>query len=65
MKHLTVAVALMLGGCFAMQVQETTLHNDSGGSIVCKQTGQGLISYSVGKSHYDECIQNAHTQGYK
>jgi hypothetical protein len=65
MKLFIVAVGLMLGGCFAVQVQETTLHNDSGGTMVCKQTGQGLISYSVGKSHYDDCIQSAHAQGYK
>ena len=65
MKPIPLLMTLLLAGCFAVPVQETTLHNSSGGTLVCKQTGQGLISYSVGKSHYEDCIEHAHAQGYQ
>ncbi len=56
--------ALVLGGCAAIPVQETTLRNANGGTVTCKQVGRGVISYGVGKSIYEDCITKAHTQGY-
>ncbi len=52
-------------GCFAIPVQETTLKNASGGSVTCKQTGEGLVSGPIGKQHYQDCIDKAHADGYQ
>lgn len=60
----TVAMAAILAGCAAIPVQETTLRNADGGTITCKQVGRGVVSYSVGKSLYEDCINKAHAQGY-
>lgn len=63
---LAMAPALaVLAGCMTVPVQELTLKNDSGGSVVCKQVGAGLISSSVGKSNFDDCVAKAHADGYK
>jgi uncharacterized lipoprotein YmbA len=59
-----ILVALSLGGCAAIPVQETTLRNANGGTVTCKQVGRGVISYGVGKALYDDCITKAHAQGY-
>lgn len=61
----TVAIAILLSGCAFVPVQEQTLKNASGGAITCKQVGTGLISSSVGKSRFDECVANAKTNGYQ
>lgn len=55
----------LLTGCAAIPVQETTLRNANGGAVTCKQTGRGLVSYGVGKSIYEDCINKAHAQGYQ
>jgi len=60
-----LALLLPLAGCFAIPVQEMTLKSDSGSTITCKQVGKGLISSSVGKADYDDCIAKAHAAGYK
>lgn len=52
-------------GCAAIPVQETTLRNASGGTVTCKQTGRGVVSYGVGKSIYEKCIEKAHADGYQ
>jgi hypothetical protein len=65
MKVLFYAVAAMVAGCAAIPVQETTLRNVDGGTVTCKQTGRGIVSYGVGKSLYQDCIDKAHAQGYK
>jgi hypothetical protein len=63
MKRLILAT-LLLCGCAAIPVQETTLRNANGGTVTCKQVGRGFVSYSAGKSIYDDCIAKAHAQGY-
>jgi hypothetical protein len=55
----------LLTGCAAIPVQETTLRNANGGTVTCKQTGRGLVSYEVGKSIYEDCIAKAHADGYQ
>jgi hypothetical protein len=61
----TIAIAAMLSGCAFVPVQEQTLKNANGGTITCKQVGTGLISSSVGKSRFDECVANAKANGYQ
>lgn len=62
---LAIALAGSLAGCAAIPVQETTLRNANGGSVTCKQVGRGFVSYSVGKSEYEKCIDKAHVDGYQ
>lgn len=52
-------------GCATIPVQERTLVNGKGGSVTCKQVGSGVVSYGVGKKIYDDCIAQAHAQGYQ
>jgi hypothetical protein len=59
------AAVLLLFGCAAIPVQETTLRNANGGSVTCKQVGRGVVSYGVGKSIYEDCIAKAHAAGYQ
>jgi hypothetical protein len=61
----TVVIAIILSGCAFVPVQEQALKNVSGGAITCKQVGAGLISSSVGKSRFDECVANAKASGYQ
>jgi hypothetical protein len=61
----TVAIAIVLSGCAFVPVQEQVLKNSSGGSVTCKQVGTGLVSSSVGKSRFDECVANAKASGYQ
>ena len=35
------------------------------GTVTCKQVGRGIISYGVGKSLYQDCIDKAHANGYQ
>ena len=65
MKVAGIAVLVLLSGCAAIPVQETTLGNDNGGSVTCKQVGRGIVSYGVGKSIYEKCIDKAHADGYR
>jgi hypothetical protein len=58
------AAAIMMGGCAAIPVQQTTLTKPEGGSVTCKQVGRGVVSYSVGKSIYEDCIAKAKADGY-
>lgn len=58
------AAAVLLAGCAAIPVQQTTLVNVNGGSVTCKEVGRGIISYGVGKSIYNDCIAKAHADGY-
>jgi len=60
-----VAIAVVLSGCAFVPVQEQTLKNANGGVITCKQVGTGLMSSSVGKSRFDECVANAKANGYQ
>jgi len=60
-----VSIAIVLSGCAFVPVQEQTLKNASGGEIRCQQVGTGLISSSVGKSRFDECVANAKASGYQ
>jgi hypothetical protein len=62
---LILTSVLVLAGCAAIPVQETTLRNANGGTVTCKQVGRGLVSYEVGKSTYEDCIAKAHAQGYQ
>jgi hypothetical protein len=64
MKFAVFAAVVLLGGCAAIPVQQTTLVNGDGGSVTCKQVGRGIISYGVGKSIYNDCIAKARAQGY-
>jgi hypothetical protein len=65
MRSMFVIVAAFIAGCAAIPVQETTLRNANGGSVTCKQTGRGVVSYGVGKSIYEKCIDKAHADGYQ
>jgi hypothetical protein len=65
MRYCYIVGLLMLSGCAAIPVKETTLRNANGGTVTCKQTGRGVISYSVGKSVYQDCIDKAHADGYQ
>jgi len=59
------ALALVLGGCALVEVQDQTLKNASGGEITCKQVGTGVFSSSIGKSRFDDCVAKARAQGYQ
>lgn len=65
MNILCLAYLVLLAGCAAIPVQETTLKNANGGSVTCKQVGRGIVSYGVGKSIYQNCIDKAHADGYQ
>jgi hypothetical protein len=58
-------VLLLVAGCAAIPVQETTLRNANGGTVTCKQVGRGVVSYGVGKSIYEKCVDKAHADGYQ
>ena len=64
MREVIVLFAVLVAGCAAIPVQETTLRNGSGGSVTCKQVGRGIVSYGIGKSIYQQCIDKAHADGY-
>jgi hypothetical protein len=59
-----LTVCGLIAGCSAIPVQETTLVNENGGSVTCKQVGRGVVSYGVGKSIYEDCVAKAKAQGY-
>jgi hypothetical protein len=56
---------VMLGGCALIPVQDQTLKNDAGASIICHQVGRGVVSYWVGKSSFESCVEKARAEGYK
>jgi hypothetical protein len=58
-------LALVLGGCALVPVQDQTLKNANGGEITCKQVGTGVFSSSLGKSRFDECVAKARADGYQ
>lgn len=58
-------LALAVGGCALVPVQDQTLKNANGGEITCKQVGTGVISYSLGKSRFDDCVAKARADGYQ
>lgn len=58
-------LALVLGGCAFVPVQDQTLKNPSGGEVTCKQVGTGLLSSSLGKSRFDDCVAKARANGYQ
>jgi hypothetical protein len=62
---ISLFVLLLLAGCAAIPVQETTLRNAKGGTVTCKQVGRGIVSYGVGKSIYNDCIAKARAEGYE
>jgi hypothetical protein len=64
MRTTAFVLAVLLSACATIPVQETTLVNDQGGSITCKQVGRGIVSYGVGKHLYEDCIAKAKAQGY-
>lgn len=65
-KFITFAVfTTVLSGCALIPVQDQTLKNADGGVVTCKQVGAGLISASIGKSRFEECIEKARADGYK
>jgi hypothetical protein len=61
----SICALALIAGCAAIPVQETTLRNANGGTVTCKQTGRGVVSYGVGKSLYEKCIDKAHAGGYQ
>jgi hypothetical protein len=65
MRLILAIAALLVSACAAIPVRETMLRNAQGGTITCKQTGRGLVSYSVGKQLYEDCIAKAKAQGYQ
>lgn len=65
MRPMLIVAAAFVTGCAAIPVQETTLRNANGGTVTCKQTGRGVVSYGVGKSIYEKCIDKAHADGYQ
>lgn len=66
MLRVSVSLSLLiLVGCAAIPVQETTLRNANGGTVTCKQVGRGIASYSIGKSLYNDCLTKAHADGYQ
>ena len=58
-------LGLVLGGCAFVPVQEQTLKNANGGAITCKQVGAGVVSSSLGKSRFDDCVAKARADGYQ
>lgn len=58
-------LALVLGGCALVPVQDQTLKNANGGEITCKQVGAGVFSSSLGKSRFDDCVAKARADGYQ
>jgi hypothetical protein len=66
LRFLVIAsMALLLGACVHVPVEQTTLRNASGATTTCNLVGRGLVSYEVGKSRYDDCVNNAHSAGYE
>ena len=65
MRRFVLVIAALVTGCAAIPVQETMLRNSTGGSVICKQVGRGIVSYGVGKSIYEKCIDKAHADGYQ
>lgn len=61
---MTILLAALLASCAAIPVQQTTLVNDKGGTVTCKQVGRGIVSYGVGKHLYEDCIAKAKADGY-
>jgi len=57
--------AVAIAGCATIPVQERTLVNGQGGSIVCKQVGRGIVSGPMGKAAFDSCVQDALAKGYQ
>lgn len=64
MRAITLLMAVLVSACATIPVQETTLTNDKGGSVTCKQVGRGIVSYGVGKHLYEDCIAKAKADGY-
>jgi hypothetical protein len=62
---LFAVLALVLGGCALVPVQDQTLKNANGGEKTCKQVGTGLLSASLGKSRFDDCVAKARADGYQ
>lgn len=61
----SIVLALSIGGCALVPVQDQTLRNSDGGEVTCKQVGTGLFSSSIGKSRFDDCVAKARADGYK
>ena len=65
MKIAVIAACALLSGCALIPVQDATLHNADGDTVTCHQVGRGLISYWVGKSNFQTCMDRARASGYK
>jgi hypothetical protein len=65
MRVILICALVLVSGCAAIPVQETTLRNANGGTVTRNQTGRGVVSYGVGKSIYEKCIDKAHADGYQ
>jgi uncharacterized lipoprotein YajG len=58
----TVLVAIvLLTGCTSYK---TALINKDGAITHCNQSGFGVISGPIASSQHNDCVNNAHAQGY-
>ena len=55
--------ATTFSGCAFVPVQQTKVPQPGGGSVTCTQRGAGLVSYWVGESRYDKCVEDAKGMG--
>lgn len=62
---LLIASMALLGACAHVPVEQTTLRNASGGTTTCNLVGRGPVSYDLGKSRYNDCINQARGAGYE
>ena len=58
-----LAAAIIFSGCAFVPVQQTSVPQPGGGSITCTQRGAGLVSYWVGQSRYEKCVEDAKGMG--
>jgi hypothetical protein len=56
-----IVAVVLLTGCTSYK---TALINKDGAITHCNQSGFGLISGPIASSQHNDCVNNAHAQGY-
>ena len=56
-----LAAVLLLTAC---TTYKTALVNKDGAVTHCDQSGWGLIGGAIASSQHNDCVNNAHAQGY-
>jgi hypothetical protein len=62
-KLANLAAPVLLCGCAFVPVQQTNVPQPGGGVVTCTQRGAGVVSYWVGKTRYDKCVEDARGMG--